>query len=66
MEELLLNFYESQFIRIDSAGLVPDELTDCVSCKIKPDDDLPLRPLAILIEGSGDYKSLLSEGVEEN
>lgn len=30
MEELLINFYEDQFIRLDAAGLTPDELTDAV------------------------------------
>jgi hypothetical protein len=66
MEELLINFYENQYIKLDSAGLTPDELTDAVTCRVKPDDDLPLRPLAVVIEGAGDYKSLLTEGLEEN
>lgn len=30
MEELLINFYEDQFIRLDAAGLNPDELADSV------------------------------------
>lgn len=47
MEELLINFYENQYIELDSGGLNPDELVECASCRIKPDDDLPLRPLAI-------------------
>ena len=61
----MINFHENQYIKLDSAGLTPEELTDCVTCRIKPDDDLPLRPLAIQIE-SGDFKSLLTEGLEEN
>ena len=66
MEELLINFFDNQYIKLDSAGLTPDELTDCVTCKVKSDDDLTLRPLAIQIEGAGDFKSLLTEGLEEN
>lgn len=66
MEELLLSLYDNQYIRVDCAGLTPDEVTDCVVCKIKPDDDLPLRPVGIVIEGGSDYKSLLTEGLEEN
>lgn len=66
MEELLINLFDNQYIKLDSAGLTPDELVECVQCRIKPDDDLPLRPLAIQIEGGGDYKSLLTEGLEEN
>jgi len=33
--------------------------------KLKPEKDLPLSPIAELIEGGGDYKGLLSEGLEE-
>ncbi len=66
MEELLINLYDNQYIKLDSAGLTPDEIVDCVQCRIKPDSDLPLRPLAVVIEGGSDYKSLLSEGLEEN
>lgn len=28
MEELLINFYEDQFIRIEAAGLTPDQIAD--------------------------------------
>lgn len=35
MEELLINFHENQYIRLDSAGLTPEELTNCVSSRIK-------------------------------
>ena len=67
MEDLLINFYDNQYIKLDSAGMTPDELTDAVQCRIKADDDLPLRPLATLIEGgAGDFKALLTEGLEEN
>jgi hypothetical protein len=33
---------------------------------LKPDDALPLRPIATQIEGASDFKGLLSEGIEEN
>jgi hypothetical protein len=46
--------------------LTPTELLECAAVKIKVDDDTPLRPLAIVIEGGNDYKSLLTEGLEEN
>jgi hypothetical protein len=35
MEELLINFYEDKFIRLDAAGLTPDELTEAVHCRLK-------------------------------
>ena len=66
MEELLINFHEDQFIRLDVAGLTPDELADTVQARLKTQEGLPLRPLAIQIEGAGDFKSLLSEGLDEN
>lgn len=47
MEELLITFHEDQFIRLDSAGLTPEDLTDAVYCRLKPDEGLPLRPIAI-------------------
>jgi len=66
MEELLINFYEDQFIRLDAAGLTPDELTDSVECRLKADEGLPLRPLPTIIEGGSEdgYLALLTEGVE--
>lgn len=66
IEELLVNFHEDQFIRLDAAGFTPDELTEAVQSRVKSEEALPLRPLPIQIEGAGDFKSLLSEGVEEN
>lgn len=30
MEELLINFYDNQYVKIDAGGLTPDELTDSV------------------------------------
>jgi hypothetical protein len=37
MEELLLSLFDNQYIKIDSAGLTPDELLACVACRITPD-----------------------------
>lgn len=64
IEELLINFHEDQFIRLDAAGLTPEQITDAVQCRLKTEESLPLRPLAIQIEGSGDFKSLLTEGID--
>lgn len=66
MEELLISLYDNQYIKVDAASLTPEEVTECVACKIKFDDALPLRPVATVIEGGNDFKSLLTEGVEEN
>jgi hypothetical protein len=66
MEDLLLNMYDNQFLKVDSAGLTPDEICASVVSRIKPDSSLPLRPIALQIEGGSDFKSLLTEGQEEN
>lgn len=47
MEELLVNFHEDQFVRLDAAGFTPEELTEAVQYRLKSDEGLPLRPLAI-------------------
>ena len=67
MEELLINFYEDQFIRLEAAGLTPDELADTVQCRLKQEEGLPLRPLPIQIEGASEdaYLQLLTEGLPE-
>ena len=65
MEELMINLYDNQYIKVDAAGLTPDEICEQVSYKIKSDEAIPLRPLALIIEGGGDFKGLLTEGQEE-
>ena len=53
----------NQYLRIDSAGLTPEQLTDSVVCRIK--GDRPLRPLAVPLEADGDLKALLTQGMDE-
>ena len=65
MEEVLINLFDNQYIKVDAASLTPEEITDCVQCKVKLDDSLPLRPIPQVIKGGSDFKSLLTEGVEE-
>ena len=65
MEEILINLLHNQYIKLDCSGHTPIELLEAASSRIKFDDDLPLRPLPIVIEGGSDYKSLLTEGLEE-
>lgn len=64
MEEHLIRLYESQYVRIDSAGLTPEQLLEIIMYRIKPEANVPHRPQAIVIEGGGDFKGLLSEGLE--
>lgn len=58
--------YDSTYVKIDAAGLNPDELCDAITFRLKPKVSEPLRPVAKIIEGGGDFKSLLTdEGNEE-
>ena len=58
--------YDSTYVKIDAAGLDPTELCDAVSFRVNPKVSEPLRPVAKIIEGGGDFKSLLTdEGNEE-
>jgi len=66
MEELFLPLFDSQYIKIDAAGLKPDELLNISSLRIAPDANLPLRPIAKQIENGSDFKSLLTEDLKEN
>ena len=52
-------------MKVEAAGLTPDELALTVTTRIKPFDSDTLTPVATIIEGAGDFKSLLTEGIEE-
>ena len=47
MEELLINLFDNQYIKLDSVGLEPEELAECAECRLSPDSSLPLRPVGI-------------------
>jgi hypothetical protein len=47
MEDLLLNMYDNQYLKVDSAGLTPDEICSSIVSRIQPDSSLPLRPIAL-------------------
>jgi hypothetical protein len=58
--------FDSTYVKIDAAGLNPIELCEAVAFRVKPKVSEPLRPVAKIIEGGGDFKSLLmDEGNEE-
>lgn len=37
MEELCMSLFDNQYIKLDCAGLTPDEMTNCVLAKLKTD-----------------------------
>ena len=44
--------------------MTPDELAEAVAYRIKPNVSEPLTPIATIIEGGSDFKSLLTEGID--
>ena len=66
-DELIVKLYDSTYVRVDIAGLNPDELCESVLARIKPDQNEPLRPIAqIFEEGAGSFKDLLTAGLGED
>lgn len=62
----MYKLYDSTFIKVDIAGLTPDELTETVLIRMKPNQAEPLRPTATIIEeGAGSFKELLTVGQED-
>jgi hypothetical protein len=65
MDDFIINCYDQTYIKIDIAGLTPNEVCETVKFRLKSDESAPLRPIGKVIEEpSGDYKSLLTEGIE--
>ena len=60
----MYKLFDSTFIKVDIAGLTPDELTETVLTRMKPNEAEPLRPVATIIEdGAGTFKELLTAGL---
>lgn len=47
LEELMMPLFDNQYIKLDSAGLTPDDLLVISLSRMTPDLDLPLRAKAI-------------------
>ena len=60
-DEYIVKMYDSTYIKVDIAGMTPDELTQTVLVRIKPCASEPLRPIAHIVEdGAGSFKDLLT------
>ncbi len=56
--------FHSTFIKLQSAGLTPDEVADSVIYRLKRSTSAPLVPVANIIEGgAGSFKDLLTQDV---
>jgi len=57
VNDLIGRMWNHTYIKIEAAGLTPDELAENATFRLKPSQDEPLRPIAHIIEGgAGDYK----------
>jgi hypothetical protein len=52
--------HASTFIKLPTSGLIPDEIAESIVYRLKPNKSEPNAPFAKLIEGGGDFASLLS------
>lgn len=58
--------YHSTFIKVQSAGLTPDELAESVVYRLKRSTSAPLVPVATIIEGgASSFKDLLTQDVNQ-
>ena len=64
-DEFILKLYDSTYIKLDVAGMNPDELADSVMVRMKPNAAAPLRPIAHIIEDGGSFKDLLTAGIDD-
>lgn len=64
IDMMISKLYHSTFIKVQSAGLTPDEIADSVVCRLKRSTSEPLVPVAVIIEGgAGSFKDLLTQDV---
>jgi len=66
-DELIVKLFDSTYVKLDIAGLNPTEVCDSVLARVKPNQAVPLRPIAHIIEdGAGAFKDLLTAGLGED
>ena len=58
-DEYIVRLYDSTYVKVDISGMTPDELTETVLIRMKPNETEPLRPIAHIIEDGGSFKDLL-------
>lgn len=67
LDDFIVRLYNHQYLKLDAAGLLPEELADSAECILRPDDTVPLRPIAIQPENeASDFKGLITEPMKED
>lgn len=65
LDDMMVRLLNHQYLKLDSAGLRPDEIADAVEWRLRPDETVPLRPTARRLEDGTDFKSLLTDPLLE-
>jgi hypothetical protein len=67
LDDMLVRLYNHQYLKLDSAGLTPDELADAAAWRLRENETVPLRPIARGWPegGPADFKACLTEPLEE-
>ena len=64
-DEFIHELFVSTYVKLDVAGMTPDELAESVMARLKPNSAVPLRPIAHVIEDGGSFKDLLTAGIDD-
>jgi YHS domain-containing protein len=65
VDDLICNLFEHTFIKLDVAGMDPDEIAATVKFRLQNDESAPLRPIGRVIQDpSGAFKDLLQDGFD--
>ena len=66
-DEYIVKLYDSTYVKVDIAGMTPEELTETILVRMKPNKSEPLRPIAHIIEdGAGSFKELLQPPADDD
>lgn len=63
-DDFIHNLYNHTYIKVDVAGMSPEEIAETVKFRIKSNESAPLRPIAKQIPDVGSFKDLLTDGRE--
>ena len=66
MEDFIQKLHNHQFLKLDAAGLQPEEIADACEWRLRPDETIPLRPIPKQLEGGSDFKALLTDPLFED
>jgi hypothetical protein len=61
LDDMLVRLYNHQYLKLDSAGLHPNEIADATEWRLRTDSTVPLLLEAEILEGgAGDFKGALT------